>query len=95
MASRGYPASSEAGVPIDGVEQAAATGALVFHAGTALRDGRLATAGGRVLAVSALGDSLAEARERAYAGVERIRFDGAQHRTDIALAAAGREAARA
>ena len=95
MASRGYPASSEAGVPIDGVEEAEATGALVFHAGTALRDGRLATAGGRVLAVSALGDSLAAARERAYAGVERIRFDGAQRRTDIALAAAGREAARA
>ena len=94
MASRGYPASSEAGVAIDGVAEAEATGALVFHAGTALRDGRLATAGGRVLAVSALGDSLAEARERAYAGVERIRFDGAQHRTDIALAAAGREAAR-
>ena len=71
------------------------TGALVFHAGTALRDGRLATAGGRVLAVSALGDSLAAARERAYAGVERIRFDGAQRRSDIALAAAGREATRA
>jgi phosphoribosylamine--glycine ligase len=87
--------SSASRPPATDVEDATATGALVFHAGTALRDGRLATAGGRVLAVSALGDSLAEARERAYAGVERIRFDGAQRRTDIALAAAGREAARA
>jgi len=94
LASRGYPASSQSGVPIAGLDEAAADGALVFHAGTALRDGQVTTAGGRVLAVTALGPTLAAAREAAYAGVERITFDGRQRRTDIALAAADREAAR-
>ena len=60
----------------------------VFHAGTALRGDRLVTAGGRVLGVSALGDDIADARTRAYAAVELIAFDGMQHRTDIAAAAA-------
>jgi phosphoribosylamine--glycine ligase len=94
LASRGYPASSESGVPIVGLESAAADGALVFHAGTALRDGRVTTAGGRVLAVTALGATLAEARAAAYAAVDCITFDGRQRRTDIALAAADREAGR-
>jgi phosphoribosylamine-glycine ligase len=56
----------------------------VFHAGTALKNGEVVTAGGRVLAVSAIGDGFAAARERAYEGVARIAFDGMQARPDIA-----------
>ncbi len=63
------------------------TGALVFHAGTARHGERLVTNGGRILGVTGVGPTLAEARERAYAGCERIRFDGMQYRRDIALAA--------
>jgi phosphoribosylamine--glycine ligase len=86
LASRGYPASSEAGVPIDGLDAAAALGVRVFHAGTARRDERIVTAGGRVLAVTGLGATVDEARRRAYAGADAIRFDGAQRRGDIAAA---------
>jgi phosphoribosylamine--glycine ligase len=77
-------------VPIRGVEEAEALeGVVVFHAGTARDErGRLVTAGGRVLAVTGTGATLARARERAYAGVERIRFDGAHVRRDIAAAVA-------
>ena len=57
----------------------------VTHAGTALRDGEVVTAGGRVLNVTALGPSAAEARDRAYRAVEQIRFEGAQYRRDIAV----------
>jgi phosphoribosylamine--glycine ligase len=92
LASRGYPASSEAGRVISGVAAAEAAGALVFHAGTALRDGALVTAGGRVLNVVAGGASVAEARERAYAAAAEIEFDGVQYRSDIAARAAEREA---
>ncbi len=92
LASRGYPEGSEAGVAITGIDAAEATGARVYHAGTALRGDRLVTAGGRVLAVTALGASLAEARERAYAACESIAFDGAQYRRDIAAAAVTAEA---
>jgi phosphoribosylamine---glycine ligase len=90
LASAGYPGAYETGVPIEGVEDAdALEGVVVFHAGTTRdADGRLVTAGGRVLAVTGTGDSIAEARDRAYAGVDRIRFDGMQHRTDIAARAA-------
>ncbi len=85
MASAGYPASAEKGVPVEGVEAAAARpDTFVFHAGTAVEDGRLLTAGGRVLGVTALGDDLGAARDRAYAAVHDIRFPGAQFRTDIA-----------
>ena len=89
MASAGYPASSSTGDVITGVDQAnAVEGVDVIHAGTALdADGSLVTAGGRVLAVTAVGSDLAEARTRAYRGVDAISFDGAQRRTDIALAA--------
>ncbi|MFT4187066.1 MAG: phosphoribosylamine--glycine ligase [Aeromicrobium sp.] len=89
LSSAGYPASSRSGDVITGVDAAdAIEGVDVIHAGTGLDDeGRLVTAGGRVLAVTAVGDDLAQARERAYAGVAEIGFDGAQHRTDIALAA--------
>jgi phosphoribosylamine---glycine ligase len=84
LAAGGYPQQGDSGTPIDGVEEAEAEGALVFHAGTALHDGRLVTNGGRVLAVTALGDGVAEARSRAYAAVERISFDGMRYRHDLA-----------
>jgi phosphoribosylamine--glycine ligase len=90
LASRGYPESSSKGDVISGVEAAEAAGAEVFQAGTAERDGELVTAGGRVLAVTALGDGPAEARERAYAAAGEIDFDGRQLRTDIALRAVDR-----
>jgi phosphoribosylamine--glycine ligase len=83
-----YPDSGDVGSPIEGVGEAEAGGAIVFHAGTALRDGRLVTNGGRILNVTATGSSIAEARERAYAGVERIRFEGCHYRTDIAAGVA-------
>ena len=85
LAAAGYPDAPEPGVEIRGIEEAEASGALVFHAGTAVRDGRLVSAGGRVLNVTGLGGSVAEARERAYAAVERIDFPGAQFRRDVAL----------
>jgi phosphoribosylamine---glycine ligase len=88
IAGAGYPDRSDSGTPIEGVEAAEADGALVFHAGTALRGDRLVTNGGRVLGVTATGTTVAEARERAYAACGRIGFEGAQHRTDIALDAA-------
>ena len=90
LASRGYPESSSTGDVITGVDEAEAAGAQVFHAGTAERDGELVTAGGRVLAVTALGDGPAEARERSYAAAEQIEFDGRQLRSDIALRAVDR-----
>jgi phosphoribosylamine--glycine ligase len=83
LASRDYPESGDAGTPIDGVEAAEATGALVFHAGTALHGSRLVTNGGRVLNVTGLGGSLAEARDCAYDAAGRIAFDGMQFRHDI------------
>ena len=89
VAADGYPAAPRTGDPIDGVGQAdELEGVHVLHAGTRLRaDGELVSAGGRVLSVVALGDDLAQARERAYAAVDRIHLDGSHHRTDIALAA--------
>ena len=83
LASDGYPESSSKGDEITGVEDAAAI-AEVTHAGTAERDGRLITAGGRVLNVTALGASPSEARRRAYDAAGRIHFDGMQLRNDIA-----------
>ena len=89
LASGGYPGPYETGYEIHGLEAAAqAEGVTVFHAGTAERDGRVVTAGGRVLAVSALGSTLREARARAYEACGRISFEGMQYRRDIALAAA-------
>jgi phosphoribosylamine--glycine ligase len=85
LASGGYPGVHENGKEILGLEEARAmTGVEVYHSGTALRDGRVVTAGGRVLTVSAGGPTLDEARGRAYEAVERIRFEGAVYRTDIA-----------
>ena len=85
VASRDYPGTPRTGDAIDGVAEAEQLdGVDVIHAGTATRDGVLVTAGGRVLAVTAVGSDVADARSRAYAGVDRIRIDGAHHRTDIA-----------
>jgi phosphoribosylamine---glycine ligase len=82
LAARDYPAGGDSGTPIEGVEEAEAD-ALVFHAGTAVRGGRLVTNGGRVLNVTALGTSLDEARAAAYSACGRISFDGMQYRRDI------------
>jgi phosphoribosylamine--glycine ligase len=80
-----YPARSDyRGAPIEGVERAEATGALVFHAGTALHDGQLVTNGGRILNVVGLGEDVAAARTAAYEAVACIDFAGMQFRTDIA-----------
>ncbi len=83
IASYGYPESAESGKPIQGVAEAEQTGAAVYHAGTANRDGQLVSAGGRVLTVVGRGTTFADAIERAYAGVAKISFDGMQYRTDI------------
>jgi phosphoribosylamine---glycine ligase len=88
IAARDYPASSDSGSPITGLEEAEAAGAVVFHAGTALRGGRLVTNGGRILDVTATGPTIAEARARVYAAAEKIAFDGARYRRDIAIEAA-------
>jgi phosphoribosylamine--glycine ligase len=90
LAAGGYPERSDVGTPIEGVEDAQGDGALVFHAGTARKDGRLVTNGGRLLGVTATGADLDEARTRAYAAADRIRIAGARRREDIALEAAAR-----
>lgn len=84
MASGGYPGSYETGYPITGIEAAEAGGAAVFHAGTAVVDGKLVTAGGRVLGVTAQGKDLREAQGNAYAAVKKIEFKAAHYRNDIA-----------
>ncbi|GAB2534083.1 phosphoribosylamine--glycine ligase [Brachybacterium huguangmaarense] len=89
VASAGYPASSRTGDPISGIEAAEADGAHVIHAGTALdADGRLVSAGGRVLAVVGRGADLATAREVASAAADAVVLEGSHHRTDIARDAA-------
>jgi phosphoribosylamine---glycine ligase len=93
LASAGYPVSSSTGDVIRGLEDAAATGAEVLHAGTARDDGEFVTAGGRVLNVTALGPTPDAARDRAYDAARRISFDGMQMRTDIAARAVERMAA--
>jgi phosphoribosylamine--glycine ligase len=84
IAGRGYPERSDSGTPISGVGAAGAEGAIVFHAGTAMRGEQLVTNGGRVLNVTARADSLEEARRKAYAACELISFDGMQYRRDVA-----------
>jgi phosphoribosylamine--glycine ligase len=86
LASGGYPGKYETGKPIEGLDAGTvelAEGTFVFHAGTKKTDGALVTSGGRVLAVTALGQNLKAAIERAYQGVDRIRFDGCHYRKDI------------
>ncbi|MDT8306522.1 MAG: phosphoribosylamine--glycine ligase [Anaerolineae bacterium] len=82
MAAPGYPGSYPKGLPIGGLDTVSEE-AIVFHAGTQVTDGRIVSSGGRVLAVSALGEDVATAVARAYAGVESIHFDGAHFRSDI------------
>lgn len=84
VAGRGYPEESDSGSVVEGISDAEATGALVFHAGTARRADSIVTNGGRILGVTGLGASVADARRQAYAAVERISFAGAQYRRDIA-----------
>jgi phosphoribosylamine--glycine ligase len=92
LASAGYPESSSKGDVIGGLEEAAAMdGVEITHAGTARHDGEIVTAGGRVLNVTGLGPTAAEARRRAYDAAELIGFDGKQMRTDIAARAVDRE----
>jgi phosphoribosylamine--glycine ligase len=84
MAAEGYPGDYPKGDPITGIEAAEAVGDVtVFHAGTAEKDDQIVTAGGRVLGVTALGNGVAAAIERAYQGVEKISWRGAQYRHDI------------
>jgi phosphoribosylamine--glycine ligase len=89
LASRGYPVSSASGVAIDGLDRAERVpGATVFHAGTARRGDTVVSAGGRVLAVTGTGPTIADARAVAYRAADRIAFDGKTYRRDIAAAAA-------
>lgn len=83
MASGGYPASSEKGVPIYGLDDIAAEEAIVFHSGTAEKDGEIVTNGGRVLGVTAKDATIKGAIDKAYAAVEKINFDHMQFRRDI------------
>ena len=96
VAAHGYPGSPRSGDEVLGVDEASALeGVTVLHAGTARTDdGRLVTAGGRVLSVVGTGPDLATARERAYAGVRCITIAGGHHRGDIAEVAAGQGAGR-
>lgn len=83
LVSEGYPEKYGKGYPISGLE--ALTDITVFNAGTAMKDGKLVTSGGRVLALSSMGETLADARGRVYSRIDRVSFEGAFHRSDIAL----------
>jgi len=90
LAAPDYPRRSDyAGAVISGLEEAEAAGGLVFHGATAARDGRVITNGGRILSVTATADSVGAARERAYAAVDLVTFEGVRYRHDIAAAAGG------
>jgi phosphoribosylamine--glycine ligase len=91
VAAAGYPASPRTGDEVSGIESV--HGAQVLHAGTAAAGERLVTSGGRVLSVTAVGPTLAAARESAYAGVGQIKIEGSHHRRDIAAKAASEQAA--
>jgi phosphoribosylamine--glycine ligase len=91
MAAKGYPGAYAKGSPIAGIERAEALdGVAVFHAGTAMRDGALVSAGGRVLNVTARGRSVAEAQAQAYRAAALIDFPGGFCRRDIGWRAVGR-----
>lgn len=83
IASGGYPGDYEKGRVITGIDEAENTGAIVFHAGTESKDGQVVTSGGRVLGVTAVGETYQECIEKAYAGVGKIYFDNLHYRNDI------------
>jgi len=85
MASGGYPVAYEKGHEISGIEDAQSTGAVVFHAGTAKKDGKFVTNGGRVLGVTAVDDNLDKAIESAYNAVKKIDFKDVHYRKDIGI----------
>jgi phosphoribosylamine---glycine ligase len=91
MAAGGYPGSYKKGDVIEGLPVANASDTKVFHAGTALKDDKIVTSGGRVLCVAALGGTVAAAQQHAYEVVRQIRWSGAQYRTDIGYRAIARE----
>jgi phosphoribosylamine--glycine ligase len=83
-ASGGYPGKYEKGLPITGIEEAEKLDDIVvFHAGTIIKNGTLVTNGGRVLNVTAIGDTLEAALDKAYKAIKLITFDGMHYRTDI------------
>jgi phosphoribosylamine--glycine ligase len=84
LAGGDYPAHGDVGSPIEGIDEAEAAGAFVFHAGTAVSGDSVVTNGGRILNVTATGDTVAEARERAYSACDRISFPNMRYRRDIA-----------
>jgi phosphoribosylamine--glycine ligase len=88
LASGGYPGKYETGEIISGLDEAAKLNDVhIFHAGTKRADGKIVTAGGRVLALTALGSTMETARARAYEAVSRVRFPDCHYRRDIALSA--------
>ena len=93
MASGGYPGPYKKGIPIKGLGEAARVkDVVVFHAGTAMKNGSVVTNGGRVLGVTALGNTVTDAIERAYQAVSKIKWDGAHYRSDIGQKAVKRKA---
>jgi phosphoribosylamine--glycine ligase len=89
LAAGDYPQAGNSGTPIEGIAEAEGAGGLVFHAGTALRDGRLVTNGGRILGITATGPTLADARQRAYTAADLVSIPGSRRRGDIALTESG------
>jgi phosphoribosylamine--glycine ligase len=92
LAAGGYPGSYDKGDEITGFEEAEKLEGKVFHAGTALKDGKVVTAGGRVLCATALGNSVTEAQQKAYELLKTIQFKDVYFRNDIAYRAIAREA---
>ena len=90
LASGGYPGTLQKGFEITGIEEAEKDGAIVYHAGTAVKDGKLVNSGGRVRGVTARGKDIREAVDKAYAAVGKIRWEGMQYRKDIAKRAFNR-----
>ena len=90
LASGGYPGSVQKGFEIHGIKEAEADGAIVYHAGTAVKEGKLVNAGGRVLGVTARGKTIEEAVRKAYDAVGKIGWEGMQYRKDIARRAFNR-----
>ena len=91
MASEGYPGTLRKGFAITGIDEAEKDGVIVFHAGTAVKEGVLVNAGGRVLVVTADGETVTDAIAKAYEGVAKIRWTGVQYRRDIAQRAVNRK----